>query len=62
MNGLREGKGVWHYSNGVVYEGAFERDFKQGKGRENYPSGEYFVGDFVEGTKFKGKFYDSKDH
>jgi hypothetical protein len=32
MEGLREGKGVWHLGNGTVYEGEFKKDFKEGVG------------------------------
>jgi hypothetical protein len=46
VKGVREGFGVWKYSNGTIYEGEFKNDFKNGKGREKYKTGEMFEGIF----------------
>ena len=36
LNSKRHGKGVMVYHNGRVYEGAWENDFKHGKGYERF--------------------------
>jgi len=38
--------------------GQFKQDFKHGYGKEVYPSGEKYEGEFYEGNRIKGKLYD----
>jgi hypothetical protein len=45
----RHGLGIMIHDNGRVYEGNWEKDFKTGKGYEEYPSGNRYWGDYLEG-------------
>ncbi len=56
---MREGKGIWKFKNGTVYEGQFKNDFKNGIGKETYKTGEVFKGTFFEGDKLEGVLLDT---
>ena len=41
VNGVKEGKGIFHYNNGAIYEGEYKNNKKEGKGIAYYKNGEY---------------------
>ena len=45
-NGLRQGKGIFYYSNGSKYEGDWDKDYKHGHGTFT----------FEDGTEYEGRF------
>ena len=58
VNGKKEGKGKYYYSNGCKYEGYFRNDKKEGKGIFYYTNGDRYEGNFEEGNyEGKGIFY-----
>lgn len=71
--GLMEGKGVFVYPDGAVYEGEFFKSKFQGQGRRTLPSGEMYEGEFKndkyngsgtltfpDGSYYKGNFKNDK--
>ena len=58
INGKREGKGVFYFSNGNKYEGDWKNDKKEGKGMAYFISGNRYEGDFKNDIKEgRGIFY-----
>ena len=56
-NSLREGQGVYKWSDGRVYEGEYKLDQRHGYGHFVYPSGDEYVGLYKNGMRCgKGKF------
>ncbi|XP_064597026.1 MORN repeat-containing protein 2-like [Liolophura sinensis] len=55
INGSQErcGTGTNHFVDGIVYEGQWENDKMNGKGKLTHPSGATYEGDFVD-NKFNG--------
>ena len=45
----RNGKGVFTFEDGEVYDGTFVEGKFDGKGTYTYPTGDIYTGDFVEG-------------
>ena len=45
-NDKKEGKGIYKYDNGDIYEGYFKNDKKEGKGIYKYKNGDIYEGDF----------------
>lgn len=71
--GLMEGKGVYAYPDGAIYEGEFVKSKFQGQGRRTFPSGEMYEGEFkndkyngfgtlnfADGSYYKGNFKNDK--
>jgi hypothetical protein len=71
--GLMEGKGVYAYPDGTIYEGEFVKSKFQGQGRRTLPSGEMYEGEFkndkyngfgtlnfADGSYYKGNFKNDK--
>lgn len=57
VNSVREGKGVYKWSDGRVYEGDYINDQRHGHGRFVYPTGDEYVGGYEKGMRCgKGKF------
>ena len=50
-NWNKEGKGVYYYKNGDIYEGDFKNDFKEGKGVFYYKNGDREMGDYLKDIK-----------
>ena len=58
INGKKEGKGIYFYTNGCKYEGYFKNDKKNGTGIFYYNNGDKYEGNFEEGNyEGKGIFY-----
>ena len=58
INGKKEGKGIYFYTNGCKYEGYFKNDKKNGVGIFYYNNGDKYEGNFEEGNyEGKGIFY-----
>ena len=58
INGKKEGKGIYFYTNGCKYEGYFKNDKKNGFGIFYYNNGDRYEGNFEEGNyEGKGIFY-----
>ena len=51
MSGTAQGLGMYYYSNGSIYEGAWRYDRPNGFGKEIYPGGSAFHGVFLNGEK-----------
>jgi hypothetical protein len=54
----RNGKGVYTFENGEVYDGYFKDGKFEGKGTYTYKSGAKYIGDFKDasGTRQVGEF------
>jgi hypothetical protein len=50
-NDVREGWGIYKYTNGDVYEGKFKGGIKEGKGEYVYTDGSYYRGDWKNDKK-----------
>ena len=74
-NSVREGKGVYKWSDGRVYEGDYANDHRHGHGHFVYPNGDEYVGSyergircgkgkftFSDGSSYDGEWQDSKYH
>ena len=74
-NSVREGKGVYKWSDGRVYEGDYVNDQRHGHGHFVYPNGDHYVGSyangmrsgrgkftFSDGSSYNGEWQDSKYH
>jgi hypothetical protein len=61
-NNMRNGLGVFRYSNGNVYEGQWENDKKHGLGvyRDKIKK-EIYEGDWIQGKKAIGVYTDMND-
>jgi hypothetical protein len=46
FEGKMQGKGVYYYSDGSVYDGVWSAGKMQGKGNFVYPNGNKYEGDF----------------
>ena len=51
VNGVREGKGTYTFSNGDIYEGYWKNNKMEGKGVYNFKDGDKYDGDWVGGKK-----------
>jgi hypothetical protein len=49
--GKRCGRGVYRYPDGVVYEGMFEDNLRNGYGKLTYPNGDVYEGEWRRGRK-----------
>ena len=47
--GLEEGRGVYKYPDGAVYDGEFKGGLKEGRGVYKYPAGAVYDGEFKGG-------------
>ena len=56
---FKNGKGKVYYKNGnIKYDGGFVNDKYEGNGKYIYESGDYYIGQFLNGLKHgKGKEY-----
>ena len=61
-NGKREGKGIEYYKNGEIkYDGDWNDDMPEGKGKFIDENGNYYIGEFKKGLKHgKGIEYNKK--
>ena len=59
MDGHRHGKGIIYYKNGTIkYDGYFDNDKFEGMGKYIYENGDYYIGQFSNGSKRgKGREY-----
>ena len=58
INGKKEGKGIYLYTNGCKYEGYFKNDKKEGRGIFYYTNGDRYEGNFEDGNyEGYGTFY-----
>jgi len=48
VTGVREGRGIQHWPDGSVYEGLWERDRANGKGRLVHANGDVYEGQWVD--------------
>jgi hypothetical protein len=55
IDGLKEGKGVYKYANGDMYEGEFHLDRIEGKGRCIFRGGQVHAGVFQNGIPITAK-------
>ena len=57
MDGKKEGKGKYEYTDGTYHEGIFKDDeFCEGKGLVKYVNGSVYEGKFIDGKRWgKGK-------
>ena len=73
INSKKEGKGIFYYKEGHIYDGEWENDKKHGRGILYINSGEIYEGEFKEGLfdgfgifnysggeKYIGEFKDNK--
>ena len=63
VNGKKEGKGIYYWTDGDRYEGDFKNDKKEGKGIEYYNDGARYEGDW-KNYKREGKgiyYYNNGD-
>ena len=61
-NGLRDGKGVYYFSNGDVYDGKFKNGNFEGKGTFTWEDGTKWTGKFKDNLMDgKGKYFDGKE-
>ena len=49
MNDVKEGSGIYTYSDGAIYEGDYKDNSKSGKGKFTYVDKSVYEGDFVDG-------------
>lgn len=56
IQGVVEGRGVYHHSDGNVYIGEWLNDYPNGEGKEIFKDGSIFEGIFVKGKKINGCF------
>ena len=56
-----EGRGVFRWPNGRVYEGNFVNNKKSGNGKMTWPEGNYYDGEWEEGLQHGRGFYCSQD-
>ena len=49
VNGDRQGRGKFTYSDGETYEGQWDEDTREGKGKCIYANGEIYEGNCVNG-------------
>ena len=49
INGKKEGKGTYKYSNGAEYNGYWKNNLRDGKGTFKYTDGAYYEGEWKEG-------------
>ena len=61
VNGIREGKGVFTFSNGNEYIGNFKNNKSNGVGRMKYNNGDEYLGNWVDGKKDGLGIYTWKD-
>ena len=47
--GKFDGKGIFYFKNGDIYEGDYKNGFREGYGTYKYANGEKFEGDFIKG-------------
>ena len=47
--GKYDGKGIFYFKNGDIYEGEYKNGFREGKGIYKYANGEKYEGDFIKG-------------
>ena len=47
--GKFDGKGIFYFKNGDIYEGGYKNGFREGYGTYKYANGEKFEGDFIKG-------------
>ena len=47
--GKFDGKGIFYFKNGDIYEGDYKNGFREGHGTYKYANGEKFEGDFIKG-------------
>lgn len=45
-----QGKGVFKWADGRVYEGQFVKDNKEGEGEMHWPDGRRYIGQWKQGT------------
>ena len=68
VNGKRHGQGVMIYNNDRIFEGNWERDYKQGMGYEEFPNSSSYLGQYINGkpegigkyTWANGEFYEGE--
>jgi hypothetical protein len=52
LNDQAQGKGsYYHADTGAIYEGDWQRDKQEGFGRETWPDGTEYTGNFLNGMK-----------
>ena len=57
-NGLKDGRGIFYYTNGDKYEGDWKNDCREGKGVFYFKDGDKYEGDFKKSKKDgKGIYY-----
>ena len=44
---MRDGKGIYKYKNGDIYDGYWVKDEKEGYGEYKFASGDIYKGNFV---------------
>lgn len=55
VQGVRDGRGTFHYSNGSIYDGDWEGDRKHGAGRFTFANGSTYEGAFTNDTMSDGR-------
>lgn len=61
LNGIRDGKGIFTFSNGNEYIGNFKNNKSNGVGRMKYNNGDEYLGNWVYGKKDGLGIYTWKD-
>lgn len=57
VNGLKDGIGIYYYSNQSKYEGEFKKDLREGEGRLTQTSQIYYEGKFLNDDLKFGKMF-----
>ena len=54
---MQEGRGIYRYKNGQVYDGEFVEDKMHGMGKYKWPDGKVYEGGWINGLQHGRGFY-----
>jgi len=74
-SGKKNGKGIYRWNNGSIYDGEYRNDLRHGKGRFMWANGESYIGDYrndertgkgiylwPDGSRYEGDFLSGMRH
>jgi hypothetical protein len=61
INGIKEGRGIYRYTDGRYYEGEWKNDKKEGHGIYRYTDGRYYEGEWKNDKKEGQGFFNFLD-